>query len=443
MSKQFTYTGDQQALEAKLNSFLTQDSDNEFSIIGYAGTGKTTVTIDILWSYAVKHQCALVAPTNKATKVQRDTAQTSGLAEEAGENLRICTLHSLLGIRPNAFSEVKLFTHNGDLNDLSEFSLIVIDEASMLSDELLSVIRMYQDRYPRVKWVYMGDPMQLRPVKQEYRSRCFDLPKHKVVMTEVVRQVAGSPTAKLSSQVRTWAENGEWPKLVDILPTDADQIGEVRILTPRDWRNMLLEKVVDQRYLERGNFCRAIAWRNATVQGINEMVRAKIYPGVTSPFALDERVLTAAPIKEKGKDAMFVAYTDDEFTVQDVVVRTDPYYDIEVHDLTLEDSEGFLLHAFVPTVMGRRKLDQLLEDTAAKAKRGQRHLWGTFWSMKEYFDDIRPCHALTSHRAQGSTYDYAFVNANDILQNPNKQEAMESLYVATTRARFGCYIRVE
>lgn len=433
---QHTYTDGQNVLKRTLLSFLGQTEETSLAIIGYAGTGKTTVVIDCLWEEVKRYKIAFVAPTNKATKVMRDVIHDSGMNTPLTV---VCTLHSLLGIRPNAQSELKLFSQSGKLTDLSEYKMIVVDEASMLSDDLLEVIEVYKARFPRVLWVFMGDPQQLRPVKQPYRSRIFTETPRKVLLTDIVRQVSGTPTAKLSTQVRAWAEEDKPFKMYDILG-EAGQ-GEVLILNPREWRNKLLEFVTDEQYTLSSNFCRAVAWRNATVAGINDMVRAELYPGLNEPFAVGEKVLTAAPIKEKGADPEFVAFTDDEFTVCEVIIRKDPYYGIEVRDLQMEDSDGFMVQALVPTAMGLRDLNNELTRLSSQAKKGARHLWGTFWSMKEFFDDIRPCHALTSHRAQGSTYQTSFVNAADILANPNREESMESFYVGTTRARTNCYIR--
>lgn len=434
MSNQFVYTGDQTTLKNTLSAFLRQDEENELVIEGYAGTGKTTISIEELEEFSGKREIAFTAPTNKAVKVMRDLIQKKDLQFYA------LTIHSLLGIRPGQESEILKFEHSGTFKDISDYFAIVVDEASQLNDDILRLIAAYQQRFPRVKWIYMGDPKQLRPVKQEYRSRIFtDVHRRRVLLKEIVRQVAGSPTAKLSTYVREASDAGLWPKLKNFLPDEGFE-GEVLVMSGREWRNKLLDMVTHEQYEARGDYCRAIAWRNASVDGVNDMVRSVIYPGVKDPFVQHERVLTAGPIVSKTDDE-FVAHTDDEFVVLEITRREDPIYRIDIWDLTLEDSEGCLLSAFVPTFQGRRQLDMELQKYADMAKKGQRHYWGTFWAMKQRFDDIRPCHALTSHRAQGSTYDYTFVNAGDIGQNRNLEEALESLYVATTRARFACYLR--
>ena len=76
----------------------------------------------------------------------------------------------------------------------------------------------------------------------------------------------------------------------------------------------------------------------------------------------------------------------------------------------------------------------MLRNFKQKAEREDRVFWGAFWRLKELMNDVRPCHALTTHRSQGSTFRETFINLDDILANRNSIEALKSAYVAVTRA---------
>ena len=77
------------------------------------------------------------------------------------------------------------------------------------------------------------------------------------------------------------------------------------------------------------------------------------------------------------------------------------------------------------------RLNQLAEQARKKALP-----WSSFWGYKHtYFHDICPCHAITAHRSQGSTYESTFVDVEDIMANYNRAEALRCLYVAATRAQ--------
>ena len=60
--------------------------------------------------------------------------------------------------------------------------------------------------------------------------------------------------------------------------------------------------------------------------------------------------------------------------------------------------------------------------------------WQAYFHIKDYWADMRPIHALTCHKAQGSTYKEVFVDLNDIGLNKNWQEVARLAYVAITRA---------
>jgi ATP-dependent exoDNAse (exonuclease V) alpha subunit len=75
-----------------------------------------------------------------------------------------------------------------------------------------------------------------------------------------------------------------------------------------------------------------------------------------------------------------------------------------------------------------------LNALANKARASRRKEdWYEFWAMRESVASIKYSHALTAHRAQGSTFDFVFVSASDIMRNPNRTECRKCLYTAITR----------
>jgi exodeoxyribonuclease-5 len=77
-----------------------------------------------------------------------------------------------------------------------------------------------------------------------------------------------------------------------------------------------------------------------------------------------------------------------------------------------------------------RKIEEL-----AQAARINGRKWKAFWDFKESFHSLRHAYAITAHRSQGSTYDTAFVDWQDILTNRSRGEAFRCLYVACTRPK--------
>jgi ATP-dependent exoDNAse (exonuclease V) alpha subunit len=48
---------------------------------------------------------------------------------------------------------------------------------------------------------------------------------------------------------------------------------------------------------------------------------------------------------------------------------------------------------------------------------------------------IQPAHAITVHRSQGSTFQDVFLDMPSLLANPRRNECLQLIYVAVTRAR--------
>ena len=88
----------------------------------------------------------------------------------------------------------------------------------------------------------------------------------------------------------------------------------------------------------------------------------------------------------------------------------------------------------------RREAEALVADRLAAEARANPKLWGAFWEFVEAFAPVRHAYAITSHRAQGSTYIRAFVSWRDILLNPNRAESMRCLYVAASRPKKELYL---
>jgi len=82
----------------------------------------------------------------------------------------------------------------------------------------------------------------------------------------------------------------------------------------------------------------------------------------------------------------------------------------------------------VPVVRDR---DGLKAEVAEYASVGE---WKRYWGLKDAFCDLRPSYAITSHKAQGSTYKRVFVDLGDIFSNAQANEALRSAYVAISRA---------
>ena len=150
-----------------------------------------------------------------------------------------------------------------------------------------------------------------------------------------------------------------------------------------------------------------------------------------------ERIVAAAPCI-RGDDTLLV--TDDEALVESVVECRHPlapkYAALELKCRT-ETNKVIRLLVLHPS--GQAMFDTDSTNLAHDAKANGK-LWKKFWDHKDLFHDVKYAYALTTHRAQGSTYENVWVDYQDILLNRNRREAFQCLYVASSRPTKRLYL---
>ena len=179
--------------EAAMERLLASTSSLAVSaLLGNAGTGKTFllgVLIDRLPRLTV-----CMAPTHKSALVlSQKTART------------VKTIHSYLGLKPDNENPTG-FKRNGPVK-LPRNALYILDEASMVSGELLDMLfDAAEDRDSKI--LLVGDPAQLPPVMGVGGVVFEEWAVEKsgsdaiVRLTEIVRQEEGSAIPAVAHQYR-------------------------------------------------------------------------------------------------------------------------------------------------------------------------------------------------------------------------------------------------
>ena len=139
------------------------DGKNAF-ITGFAGSGK---------SYLIEHICKLLT---KNCKNYALTAMTGCAALLINGK----TLHSTLGIglgKGDPKDLIKKMRKRGLLNDLLRLDTLIIDEVSMLSNdlfdkiaEIFKILHLSDKPFGKLQIILVGDMSQLKPIEGDY---CF------------------------------------------------------------------------------------------------------------------------------------------------------------------------------------------------------------------------------------------------------------------------------
>ena len=187
-------TPDQERAKNLIAEWYLNTDDLVFVLAGYAGTGKTFlinhVVKDVLGLKAGT-EAAFVSPTGKAATVLAQGGTVAG------------TVHGLIYIRNEDDFDVDengeiiggerrlSFTKRESIGD--SIRLIVIDEASMVGEEMLRDLCSFG-----VKCLFCGDHAQLPPVNGE--SKLMASPNY--ILTEIVRQASGDPIIQVATMAR-------------------------------------------------------------------------------------------------------------------------------------------------------------------------------------------------------------------------------------------------
>jgi hypothetical protein len=449
---QITLTPSQESAFEVLCDFCLNNTAQFITLEGFAGTGKTTVITKVVGEVGRQMAVALTAPMHKAKNVLYRMAQDS-----SAPVADIRTIYSMLGLKPSSDGEVREIIQGG-LGRWDSIDIICLDESSQVNQALYKKIKAaaektkFSDR--PLKFIFIGDALQLPPVGEE-ASLIFSEDDHRVLsLVEPTRFTEGNPIIELAQHLRECILSGG--SMQPILQTHKGEDGTtgIYVLPASKFRAWQHQGFRSPQYESNPDLFRTVAWRNDTVRSYNTGIRKAIYGDtLTEPFMIGEKVLAAGPVMrmEPGGglavDAEIVMSTDAEGWIIGVEEMIHPfipkeYGEFKVYRLEIGGGEAGAVDAYILHPDSERSFNSKLNDLSGRAKK-ERSLWRAFWGLHNMVADIRPAHAITAHRSQGSTYKNCFVDASDILANWNRIEALKCLYVACTRASDNLMIRVD
>jgi hypothetical protein len=456
-----TLNGDQKKSFDELKDFIYDRNDDSIYVLkGWAGTGKTycvsflvKYVLDVIYPNKNWYKIAVTGPTNKSVRVIK---KTTGI-----KNPRVTfqTIHKLLGLTERITSDGQQeFVNQGDFEpQIKKTKLLIIDEVSMLNDDLFHEILRYRSD---IKIICMGDPAQIPPVGKPdcipFMDELLEMYGIKTLeLKTIMRQKGDNPIIDTSVLIRTDLEN---PYIETGIESNLNDRGEgieflnLNSSSIRESFNDILSSYFNsEEFKEDPEYSKIIAWRNKTVEKMNQLVRKVIYgdESIGSKILLGEKLIANNPIIEMGQ---ILFNTNDEFTVDKFEIKTEKvkvadeegglkYYETGVTflndedkkityfiDILHEDSESYF---FVLA----NKLKKI-----AIEKKGKEKSWIKYYDFIRRFADVSYAYSITAHKSQGSTYTTAFVLDDDIDVNPNVVERNRIKYTAYTRSSKKLYV---
>lgn len=412
-----------------------------FLLEGFAGVGKTYTIqqlVKLLQSGAKRPRIVMCAPTNKATQVLERMASKSDL-----HNIDFATIFQLLALKltvdDDGKEKVEADPHK--TISLDSYDLVILDESSMVSRDLWKLIGgTCRSGEPKV--IFMGDPAQLPPIG-EVESKVFEISQG-TQLTQVMR--FGSVIGKLVTEVRDRIYEPTSVAPYSITAEDTDE--QVLVLDKHEWLERLVEDFKSDAYKSNPDHCRALAWTNRVVQWVNTYVRESIH-GLNAPqFLQGERLIALKPV---------LAESVLSKSGKEIVMTTSS--ECEVFEVKETDYAGYkVFQMWVTSDSGRRiKVNCLAEDSrplwleklealkqkAFEYERGSsasKQKWREYFGLRDQFAPLTYCYAVTTHKAQGSTFSNVYVALSDIMRNNKIPERNQLVYTAFSRAAKGLFI---
>lgn len=456
-----TYNKEQQSAIVNAVSFLKTNTDptQYYVIEGKAGTGKTTIAKEILKEFE-DEQIYVAAVSHKAKGVIKSSF---GDDTRGKKFFSIAGLLGMKGINDNDTQTTKFQVGlKVPLLD-NPPALLVIDEASMITEDVLKKIIDINSSLSRpFQMLFLGDIGQIQPIRDDqsefYRthkdllnkkSDIFNS-KHKSKLITRVRQGEANPILPYADYFweNSQKENPELNPTQHIVRNN--QITDKGSLLFSNSESEVLNSVIK-------------AVKNAVEKGLTNHVKIVTYH-VNEKTELNQKIHEALFGKDSDYSNGDMLILNSPYDLPDVNATMENSSEIQIKSIQDTDVDEFGVHTLyletngtaytrtgneqkdcVIQVVSRNDIglyNQKLQELASYAKRQtnralKKQAWSDFWEYKGRYADVDFGYAITAHKSQGSTYDIVVVDEKDIMGTTatSNQEKSELIYTALTRPR--------
>lgn len=406
---------DQLRVADKVLAFLMGE-ERAMAITGAAGTGKSTL---------LKFICSYIIPKadtyNKHNREDRLSesweVQPTGTTHKSVNVLsQLClnrrdpiTIYSYLGIKVEENEGQSKLVERNYLAPIcipGHPFLLIIDEASMLSQFVLDTLGKHLREYPSVKVLFIYDHLQLVPPKSRSMPITqYEIPTHE--LTEYVRST--KPYIDETCRV-----------LRDIVNTGGELRDSLATIGKAEFKDKLFKffsgDVTDSVL---------VTYTNRKTNSWNDVINDYL---ISKGREIDYRLIG---------EAYHYGYTNSNLTASSRVIPSDSLVRLLPLGLRLLNSKyEFKSMDYQVVHPTQRSIE--LKKLAAECKKTK--VWDKYYKYKANTPDLRLPYARTAYKVQGESFNNVFVDLDDIMSCRNRDTRNRLLYVACSRAKNNLYI---
>lgn len=470
--------GQQQALD-KITNFLQDPSRELFLLKGRGGTGKTTIIRKALEQFKNKKIIGMAVSHDATSVLERAFGN---------ENYSTRTIASALAMENVYIKNKSYFVPKSDeklmkerrSRPISDMDIIIVDEASMIDKEYYKYI-MEHKKYG-AKVIFIGDNVQIGPINNDGSSD--DSPVWKLLeeednyaeLFEIMRQVGDNPIIEYTFKVANNVENMQNNKPFEIKPLmglESKKGKDGEVVMTSNLKEMINDAIEIFKTSKDINEAIIIAFKNIVVNKINndvikELFKKELEKNPDMVFAKGMRVRASnsvlgenneivienglrgvisdfrklqSTVNENGEKVTIAKST----TGRDVEIYGVDVYEIQFEYETFNKKTNKVIKAKSPIVNVINPSDyntyyqlniKRFEDKAKINNSWKIDYYPRLDILKETILLLQYNYATTSHKVQGSTYNTAFVHADDIDSSPEGNERKQRmLYTSMSRPR--------
>lgn len=405
------------ALNLIINDFININKFQTFTLNGYAGTGKTSI-INLVEQYLLLAGKSVLfcSPSNKANIILKKKTIFSP----------VITIHRLLNLKPFipledfSLDNLEFIVDEEAKKSSIIYDYVIVDESSMINDDLYDYLL---EAIGSTKVIFMGDSAQIRPVKQDSKSKCLTASGLSYQLTMVERTNSKS-ILKILTQIRSGKKI--------ILEDNKDY---TITNNPKVFRNYGVKYF--KQLSEDENVCRVLCGTNARVKLFNEYYHKKLFPDSTAEYNVGEPLTSY-----QGKYEFFT-------NGMDAIIKEIEQIALVINDIEYKAYKVLLTNSGTITIISKDNdfsdipsyIEKLISENETLAE------YYDFINNHYFPDSIKNSskkviikkgydfgYAITVHKSQGSTYTNAMIDLVSFRAfKENKDFYREMLYVAFSR----------